>query len=143
MSASDFWLASSQKSVPSLGSTVTRTLAPSGRVAGSASSTFPSWIIALSVTILRGGLRGGVEGYASVRFSRHSCRPTDSNPDCRSTLHSGEGLDLEIAPGPHGIRIRNAVSERDKRNEYTVLGGPRFGRATAEESGANRITPQS
>ena len=26
-------------------------------------------------------------------------------------LYSGEGIDLDIALGPHGIRIRNAVSQ--------------------------------
>jgi len=35
------------------------------------------------------------------------------------------------------------VSERDKGNEYTVLGGARFGRSTTGDSEANRITPPS
>jgi len=32
-------------------------------------------------------------------------------PDYRSTLYSGEGIDLDITSGPYGIRIRNAISE--------------------------------
>ena len=46
-----------------------------------------------------------------MQFFRRRCRPSDSNPDYRSTLYSGEGLGLNIAPGPHGIRIRNAIRE--------------------------------
>jgi hypothetical protein len=32
-------------------------------------------------------------------------------PDYRSTLYSAEGIDLDIASGPYGIRILNAISE--------------------------------
>jgi len=42
-------------------------------------------------------LRGDVEGYASLQFFRLRCRPEDSIPDYRSTLDSGEGIDLDIA----------------------------------------------
>ena len=46
-----------------------------------------------------------------MQFFRQRCRPSDTIPDYRSTLYSGEGIDLDITPGPHGIRIRNAIRE--------------------------------
>ena len=57
-----------------------------------------------------------------MRFLYQWCQLSDSNLDCRSTFHSGEGLDLDITPGPHGIRIRNAVSEPSLEFRFLPIG---------------------